>query len=69
MSGKAKTAVVIGTGAGGGMMAKELQGKYQVTILEAGGDFKPLSLPIHQLARFRYSGLFLDERLRNCEEI
>ena len=63
MSGRAKTAVVIGTGAGGGMMAKELQGKYQVTILEAGGDFKPLSLPINQLARFRHSGLFFDERL------
>ena len=63
MSGRAKTAVVIGTGAGGGMMAKELQGKYQVTVLEAGGDFKPLSLPINQLARFRHSGLFFDERL------
>ena len=63
MSGRAKTAVVIGTGAGGGMIAKELQGKYQVTILEAGGDFKPLSLPIRQLARFRHSGLFFDERL------
>ena len=63
MNGRAKTAVVIGTGAGGGMIAKELQGKYQVTVLEAGGDFKPLSLPINQLARFRHSGLFFDERL------
>ena len=63
MSDRAKTAIVIGTGAGGGMIAKELQGKYQVTILEAGGDFKPLSLPINQLARFRHSGLFFDARL------
>ena len=63
MSGRAKTAVVIGTGAGGGVIAKELQGKYQVTILEAGGDFKPFSLNVNQLARFRRSGLFFDERL------
>ena len=29
-----KTAIVIGTGAGGATIAKELQGKYRVTILE-----------------------------------
>ena len=33
---KKKTAIVVGTGAGGAMMAKELQGTYQVTILEEG---------------------------------
>ena len=58
-----KTALVVGTGAGGGMMAKELQGKYQVTILEAGGEFKLFSLPIGKLATFRRTGLFLDERM------
>ena len=35
-----KTAIVIGTGAGGAVVANELQGKYDVTILEAGPDFK-----------------------------
>ncbi|MBQ9345943.1 MAG: GMC family oxidoreductase [Oscillibacter sp.] len=62
MNGK-KTAIVIGTGAGGGTIAKELQGRYQVTILEAGGAFKPSALPIQGLSRIRRSGLFFDERL------
>jgi len=35
---KKKTAIVVGTGAGGTMMAKELQGTYQVTILEIRQD-------------------------------
>ena len=58
-----KTAVIIGTGAGGGMLAHALQGRYQVTILEAGGDFHPFSLPIPALAALRQTHLFLDERM------
>ncbi len=58
-----KTALVVGTGAGGGMIARELQRKYQVTMLEAGGDFKPFSMPIGKLAALRRTGLFLDERM------
>lgn len=58
-----KTALVIGTGAGGGMIARELQGKYQVTMLEAGGQFRPFSFPINRLAALRRTGLFLDERM------
>ncbi len=38
-----KRAVIIGTGAGGATAAKELQGKFDVTILEAGGSFHPFS--------------------------
>lgn len=62
MSGK-KTALVIGTGAGGGVMARDLQGKYQVTMLEAGKEFQPLSVPVSRLADLRRTGLFFDERL------
>lgn len=58
-----KTAVVVGAGAGGAMMARELQGRYQVTLLEAGGRFKPFSLPVNGLAGLRKTGLFLDERM------
>ena len=58
-----KTALVVGTGAGGGMIAKELQGRYQVTILEAGGEFRPFSMPIGKLAALRRTGLFFDERM------
>lgn len=58
-----KTAIVVGTGAGGAVMAKELQGPYQVTILEAGGKFHPFSAPIDAFAKMRKTGLFFDERL------
>ncbi len=61
--GNKKTAIVVGTGAGGAMAAKELQGKYQVTILEAGKGFEPFSMPVNKLAGLRRSGLFLDERM------
>lgn len=58
-----KKAIVIGTGAGGAMIANELTGRYRVMMLEAGGEFKPFSLPIDKLAGFRKTGLFLDERM------
>ena len=58
-----KTAVVIGTGAGGATIANELQGKYQVTILEKGKEFKPFSYSVDKLAKVRKSGAFFDERL------
>lgn len=60
---KRKSAIVIGSGAGGAMMAKELQGDYDVTILEIGGKFRPFSWPIDLLAKLRGTGLFFDERL------
>lgn len=44
-------------------MAKELQKKYQVTILEAGKDFKPFPLSVNKMAGLRRTGLFLDERM------
>ncbi len=58
-----KTAIVIGTGAGGAAAAKALQGKYQVTMLEAGKAFKPFAYPVSQLAKLRRTGAFLDERM------
>jgi len=45
------------------VIASELQGTYQVTVLEAGSEFKPFSLPIDKLAGLRRTGLFLDERM------
>ncbi|MCD7824987.1 MAG: GMC family oxidoreductase N-terminal domain-containing protein [Clostridiaceae bacterium] len=58
-----KQAIVIGSGAGGAMMAKELQGSFQVTILEAGDEFQPFTFSIDKLAGLRKTGLFLDERM------
>lgn len=57
------TAIVVGTGAGGAMMAKKLQGTFQVTMLEAGKEFRPFSMPLAPFAKMRKSGLFFDERL------
>jgi len=58
-----KTAIVIGTGAGGAAIARQLQGRYRVTILEAGKEFRPCTLPIGGMAKLRGTGLLFDERL------
>ncbi len=57
-----KHAIVVGTGAGGATVAKELQGKFQVTILEAGKEFHPFGMNLETLSGLRRSGLFFDER-------
>lgn len=57
-----KKAIVIGSGAGGATAAKELQGKFAVTVLEAGNVFLPLSLSLALLERLKITGLFFDER-------
>lgn len=58
-----KRAIVIGSGAGGAMAAKELQGNFEVTILEAGRPFKPLMLDLNKMEPLRKAGLMFDERL------
>lgn len=58
-----KKAIVIGSGAGGATAATMLARDYDVTLLEQGKAFKPLALPLEQLARFRKTGLYFDERL------
>ena len=59
-----KTAIVVGTGAGVAVMAYELQGKYNVTILESGPDFKPFSGSLEKMAALRPTGIY-----RNLEQI
>ncbi len=58
-----KTAVIVGTGAGGAAVGKELMKRYHVVFLEEGKDFHPFGLPVNGLASLRKSGLFLDERM------
>ena len=55
-------AVVIGSGAGGAMCARELQGKFQVTVLEAGREFQPFNLNLSWIEKFRKTGLLADAR-------
>lgn len=57
-----KRAIVVGSGAGGATVAKELQGKYDVTVLEAGRFSRPFALPLSRLEQLKWTGLFWDER-------
>ena len=56
-----KRAIVVGTGAGGATAAKELQGCFDVTVLEAGKDFQPFDR-LALVERTRRAGLLFDER-------
>ena len=57
-------AIVVGTGAGGCMAARELAtAGWHVTLLEAGGEFHPFTLNMERLDVARRAGLFFDERM------
>lgn len=58
-----KRAIIIGSGAGGATAARMLAEDFEITVLEAGKNFRPLSLPLDKLAMFRKTGLYLDERM------
>ncbi|MBN1559500.1 GMC family oxidoreductase [candidate division KSB1 bacterium] len=57
-----KKAIVIGSGAAGATVARELQEDFEVTVLEAGTAFRPFRYSLTLLERLRKSGLFYDER-------
>jgi choline dehydrogenase-like flavoprotein len=56
-----KKAIVVGTGAGGATVAKELQGRFDVTILEAGKEFHPFT-QLSMVEIIKKTGLLFDER-------
>jgi choline dehydrogenase-like flavoprotein len=58
-----KRAVIVGSGAGGATVAKELQGVFDVAVLEAGSRFRPFSYPLRPFEMLRRTGLMADERL------
>jgi len=58
-----KRAIVVGSGAGGATVAKELQGRFEVTVLEAGGAFRPLALSLPAVERIKRVGLLFSERM------
>jgi choline dehydrogenase-like flavoprotein len=55
--------VVVGSGAGGATVARELAGRHAVTVIEAGRAFAPFRPDLGRLARARATGLFFDPRL------
>lgn len=57
-----KTAVVVGSGAGGAAAARELQGRFHVTILEAGPEFRPFGWSLRVPAAAKRAGLLFDAR-------
>jgi choline dehydrogenase-like flavoprotein len=58
-----RTAIVVGSGAGGATVAKELQGPYQVTVLEEGRAFRRATMERPTIEQLRRSRLLIDERL------
>lgn len=57
-----KRAVIVGSGAAGAAAAKELQGRFAVTVLEAGKPFTLFSFSLPALEKLKKTGLFFDER-------
>ena len=57
-----KRAIVVGSGAGGPTVAKELQGSLAVTVLEAGKAFRPFPIDLALAEKARKTRLFFDER-------
>lgn len=57
-----RTAIVVGSGAGGATVAKELQGRFEVMVLEAGGEFRPFAMSLAVPERLKRLGLLFDER-------
>jgi len=56
-------AIVVGSGAGGATVAMELQGAFDVTVLEAGHDFRRATMERGSIERMRRSRLLVDPRL------
>ncbi|HEX6577457.1 MAG TPA: GMC family oxidoreductase N-terminal domain-containing protein [Jiangellaceae bacterium] len=57
------TAIVVGSGAGGATVANELQGAFQVTVLEEGRPFRRATMDWKTIEQLRRARLLVDERL------
>jgi choline dehydrogenase-like flavoprotein len=59
---KVKKLIVVGSGAGGATVAKELQGKFQVTVLEAGHSFHPFKTDLKFIEKVKKTGMLFNEK-------
>lgn len=57
-----KKVIVVGSGAGGATVARALQGAFQVTVLEAGQEFRRFSMELGLPDRLKRLGLLFDAR-------
>jgi choline dehydrogenase-like flavoprotein len=57
-----KTAIVVGSGAGGAAAARELQAAFSVTVLEAGREFRPFGWDLRVPTTVKRAGLLRDAR-------
>jgi choline dehydrogenase-like flavoprotein len=57
-----KRAVIVGSGAGGAAAAKELQGRFDVTVLEQGGEFRRFAMKLPLVEGMKKAGLTADVR-------
>lgn len=58
-----KRAIVVGSGAGGAIAARELTSAFEVTVLEEGHEFEPFGQDLGRVERLRSTRLFLDPRM------
>jgi choline dehydrogenase-like flavoprotein len=58
-----KRVIVVGSGAGGAMVARELAPAFDVTILEAGSEFQRFHWELGPIELLRSTRLFLDPRM------
>ncbi len=58
-----KRAIVVGSGAGGAMAARELTAAFEVTVIEAGPEFRRFDRSIGSIERLRSSRLLVDPRM------
>jgi choline dehydrogenase-like flavoprotein len=58
-----KKVIVVGSGAGGATVAKELQGRFDVTVIEAGGAFNPFTANLSTIEKVKRTGAFFNARL------
>jgi choline dehydrogenase-like flavoprotein len=57
-----KKVIVVGSGAGGATAARELQGQFQVTVLEAGNSFNPFTRNLRLIEKVKKTGFLFDAR-------
>ncbi len=58
-----KRAIVVGSGAGGATVARDIATVFDTTVIEAGAEFKPYGGDLGRVGRLRSTRLFLDPRL------